>query len=241
LVKICLLCCFVTSPAVYGAASLVTSLGALGPNDSVNWSQLGGDQTVIPQDFAATSAGLLPVAGHLGGGTGLVSVVCPAAPSCSWGAQPSGFASGESLIWTNFNGPLSLSFAALSGVGGYIQEDTPGTFTAQIQAFDAANASLGSFVVASNVTGDPLFIGVTDTIPEISKVTFSLSACGGFGCDVNDFALGTLYLKTASAATPEPSALISSLLLAGLLWLFRRVQSRRNSADGEGAAAGQTF
>lgn len=230
-VKMCLVCCFVTSPAVYGGASLVTSVGALGPNDSVNWSQLGGDQTVIPQDFAATSVGLLPVAGHLGKGTGLVSVVCPAAPSCSWAAQPSGFASGESLIWTNFNGPLSLSFAALTGAGAYIQEDTPGTFTANIQAFDATNTSVGSFAVTSDAAGDPLFIGVTDTIPEISKVMFSLSACGGFGCDVNDFAVGTLYLKTpVSAATPEPSALISSLLLVGLLWLFRIMQSRRRSA-----------
>ena len=34
----------------------VTSVGALGPNSSINWAQLGGDQTLVPASFGVTSS-----------------------------------------------------------------------------------------------------------------------------------------------------------------------------------------
>ena len=89
-----------------------------------------------------------------------------------------------------------------------------------------APARFASFTEASNGSGDPLFIGVLDTTADITKITVNMSACGGLGCNPNDFAVDTLYLKetVVTTGTPEPS---STLMLAGGLALLLGWRGRR--------------
>ena len=199
---------FSTTAAWADSLVLVTSQAAQGANDSVHWSQLGADGTTLGSSAAAASGAGSGVTLTLAGPNSLVSVVCSASP-CSWAGA--GFAAGDSLIWTSDtgnggNGPLTLSFSrGVSGVGGLIQADGPGQFTAQIQAFNGA-ASLGSFTVASNANGDATYIGVLDqTGSNITSVVFSLIACPGI---CTDFAIDTVSLNTAPATLVS---LVSSL------------------------------
>src|SRR5260221_12096602 len=90
----------------------VTSLVDLSADDSVAWSQLGADSTALSSNLSVNSsgngaAGVLAITGSLFGSGSLASVVCPIvpptppAPPCSWRSDdPSGFAAGDTVIWT---------------------------------------------------------------------------------------------------------------------------------------------
>ena len=222
--------CLTAIPA-FPAPILVTTPGALGANDSVDWAQLGGDLSSIPNSFSANSANAVVISGLFGSSTGVTSVVCPAAPSCSWTPSGSGFNAGDTLIWANDfsagTGPLSLSFSSVLGAGLWLQPDEVGQFTGQIEAFNGVN-SLGAFTVTSNAGGDPIFLGLLDSVPDITKVVFSLTACGGGSCsDPNDFAVNSLLLTETSSGVPEPSSLV--LLASGLVglgWKLRRKSTK---------------
>jgi hypothetical protein len=210
---------------------LVTSFAGVKPNDWTKWSQLGADQTAIAANFNATSAAGVKINGSLQGGNngGLLAVECPPPPApfpfpCSWtggnnGASP--FSPRDTLIWTfdgsNYNAPLSLSFGrALDGAGLLIQAESPGQYTAQIEAF-LGGKSLGTFTEKSDVNGDPEFIGVLGFGGQtVSSITLSLTSCTSSGdqCSLDDFAVDTLYTKGGPNATPEPASMI--LLAIGL-------------------------
>ena len=98
--------------------------------------------------------------------------------------------------------------ASLIGVGAAIQTDVPGQFTAKLEVFNVVG-SVGFVTIASNVAGDALFVGATDSLPEITKAIFSISSPV-----TTDFALGTLYLANQAVATPEPG---SVFLVGGAL------------------------
>jgi hypothetical protein len=175
------------------------------PNDSTSWSGLGADGTTLTT-FSATSTGGNAVSGSFAGGSGLVAVECPAAPSCSWnGSAP--FTAGEHLVWA-FNptansgtGPLTLGLSKAVLAGGLdIQADALGMFTAQVQAFNGGTL-LGTESVISDAAGDPIFIGAQDTTADITSLKFDLTACTGT-CDVHDFAVGTL--ATVNPVVPAP-------------------------------------
>jgi hypothetical protein len=193
---------FATTAAWADNVVVVTSKTAQGPNDSVVWSQLGADATLLGSSFNATSVGGITVAGILAGANSLVSVVC-AATQCSWSG--SGFSAADSLLWTSDagnsgNGPVTLVFGkSVSGAGALIQANAPGQFTAQIQAFNGATL-LGTFTVTSDSAGDATYIGVQDqTAANITKVVFSITACGPLdssGC--TDFAMDMLNLTSGA-------------------------------------------
>ncbi len=195
------------------SVGVVTSLGGLGATDTIVWSQLGVDATTLPATPSFTSTHGLNGSVTLAGPNSLVAVVCPET-LCSWNvAGTTGFATGDSLIWTadtgnSGNGPLTVNFTSTSvaGAGALIQADGPAQFTANIQAFNGAT-SLGTFPVTSDVSGDATFIGVLDsTGANISKVTFSITSCTG---DCSDFAIDTVSLKVSSGPTPTPTATIA--------------------------------
>ncbi len=155
--------------------SLIMSKASQSANDSINWSQLGGNATALTASFPASSTNGLGLTCTLAADGGLTAVVCPATP-CSWGGVSSGIAAADELIWTSDtgnsgNGPLSLTFSSkVAGGGAFVQADTPGAFTAKIEAFNGVS-SLGSFTEASNGTGDPIYIGIKDnTAPNVSKL-----------------------------------------------------------------------
>jgi hypothetical protein len=199
-----------TAGARADSVAVVTSLGGLSANDTIVWSQLGADATTLTATPAFTSTHGLTGSVTLFGPSSLVAVVCPET-LCSWNlAGLTGFAAGDSLIWTadagnSGNGPLTLNFTSknVSGAGALIQADGPAQFTANIQAFNGGT-SLGSFPVTSDVSGDAIFIGVLDsTAANITKVVFSITSCTG---DCTDFAIDTVSLKVPGAGTPTPTA-----------------------------------
>src|SRR5690348_2195145 len=145
--------------------TLVTSQSAQAANDTISWSQLGPDGTLLASSFTVHTATKNVAAGVVLSGAGSIpSVMCPAGV-CSW--KGSGFPAASTLLWTSDtgnggNGPVKLSFSpGLAGAGASIQADGPGPFTAQIEAFNGAT-SLGSFTVISDVSGGPAYIGVKD-------------------------------------------------------------------------------
>ena len=73
--------------------------------------------------------------------------------------------------FTRFSNNLRLPAGAL------IQANTPGQFTARIEAFNGAT-SLDSFTVTSDTNGDAVYIGLKDqTAANITSVVFSLTTC----------------------------------------------------------------
>ena len=204
------------------ATVLVVSPGALGANDSTTWGQLGSDGTVIPNGATATSTAgntITITFGGLGGGTsGLTSVQCPAAPSCSW---TGGFNAGNTLVWafdgTNGSGPLDLSFGnAVSGAGLALQSDAPGSFTGTVQVQFTDSTFSIVYSVASDLAGDPVFLGLVDTTgANITKVIFDVTN----SVSDHDFASDTLYSVNPGGVTPEPASFILfGTGLAGFAW-----------------------
>jgi hypothetical protein len=195
----------------------VSSKSSQGSNDSVLWSQLGADATVLAASVKATSGTGVAVNVAFAGANSLASAVCAAAPTCSWSGT--GFAAGDRIIWTadaaaGGTGPVSLSFGtSVSGAGALIQADEPGQFTAQIQAFNGSTL-LGSFSVTSNATGDAVYVGILDqTGANITSVTFSLTACGSAdaSCALSDFGLDTVFLNVGSGSGTTVSLTPTSL------------------------------
>ncbi|HLW71504.1 MAG TPA: hypothetical protein VKS22_12880 [Candidatus Binataceae bacterium] len=189
----------------------VTSESAQSANDSVSWSQLGGDGAVLSAStFNANSAGG-SVTGTLSGPNSLVAVVCPASPSCSWADS---FAGGDTLVWTSDagnsgTGPLTLSFAnPISGAGALIQSDVPGQFTVEITAFGSGGGTLGSFSETSDTNGDATYLGLMDSSgANIASIEYQITACGQADC--SDFAIDTLFLNdtpVSASPTPTPTA-----------------------------------
>jgi trimeric autotransporter adhesin len=180
---------------------LVSSQAGQGANDSLHWSQLGTDGTILAASFTGKSASGLTVTANLAAPNAVTSVVCAATP-CSWTGI--GFAAGDTVIWTSDaanggSGPLTLNFGSgVSGVGAVVQADGPGQFTVQIQAFNGST-SLGTFTSTSNAQGDAIYIGVLDqTGANITSVEFSLTNCTG---TCTDFALDTPSLNVPSATS----------------------------------------
>jgi hypothetical protein len=182
----------------------VSSSGAQGATDSVDWSQLGGDATTLTASFPATSASSMGVTVTLAGPGSLTAVVCPATP-CSW---VSGFAATDTLIWTSDaanggNAPNRIDFAkGVVGAGTTIKADGPGQFTAKIEAFHNAT-SLGSFTQASDASGDSFYLGVNDSSgANVTGIVYSLTACLPTGCSVNDLAIDKVLINGGSGPTP---------------------------------------
>lgn len=195
-----------------GVISLVTTRVG---SDSVNWNQLGPDNSVIPNPFSATSTFGIGVVGSFAvAGPSLVSV-----EGSDWFGN---FPFGDTLVWTNSpgQGPLTLVLSkGVRQVGAQIQADFYGAFTAKIDAYNGATL-LGSFTENGTSTsledGKAIYLGFADTAPEITRIVYSLAT--GV-TDPADFAINGLSITQAA---PEPGTLAllgGGLALAGT---FRR-------------------
>ena len=202
-------------------ADVITLVTTRVGTDTVNWTQLGPDNTTIPNPFAATSGGGIGIAGSFGGsGTGETSV-----EGGSWFGN---FTIGDELVWTNSpgQGPLTLGLSTgVNQIGAQIEADFFGAFTAQIAAYNGASL-LGSFtevgVATSLEDGSAIYLGVMDSTADINKIVFSLTSAAG---DPADFAINNLSI-TPAASTPEPGTL---MLLGGGLALLCVARRRRSA------------
>jgi hypothetical protein len=218
----------------------VSSKASQGSNDSVLWSQLGADATVLAASVKATSGAGVAVNVAFAGANSLASAVCAAAPTCSWSGT--GFAAGDRIIWTadaaaGGTGPVTMSFGtSVSGAGALIQADEPGQFTAQIQAFNGSTL-LGSFSATSNATGDAVYVGILDqTGANITSVTFSLTACGSAdaNCVLSDFGLDTVFLNVGSGSgttvTLSPTSLNFGTVALGITSSAQKVTLKNSGS-----------
>ena len=223
--------CFLLGSVAYaGTLTLETSAGALGANDHVTWGALGPDSTLIPNVFAATSVGSLAIGGSFSSSTGDLVVV-----GTSWTPPSGAFTSGDSVIWANDGnngtGPITLTFPTLLGAGAAIQYDVAGQFTAQLSLYSGSTL-IGSVTRTSDSAGDAIFIGALDSLSEVTKAVFSVTAAPSgdpFLNPLGDFAIDTLYLNNPPSApppsgTPEPGSMF--LLGGGLAALSLTVRRR---------------
>jgi hypothetical protein len=232
---------FLVGAPAFASLAYVTTPTGLGANDSTSWSSLGGDTTVLGSTFGATSGLGVSVNGAFTGTQGVVAVVCPAAPTCSWGPVSGGMMPGDSLVWafnsttTTGTGPITVTFGtSLFGAGFYIDGDTSGPFTAQLAAYNGSTF-LGSVGTAtSDPLGNPVFLGALDSSAVITKLIVSLTSCAGCNGsgDLGDFAIDTVLMTDVVSATPEPS---SVLLLGGGLAAMGWVVRKRSSNSGRKA------
>jgi hypothetical protein len=180
-------------------ASMVAagSGAALGGNDNVYWSQLGSAGAILANTNSFTSSG--GIGGSIKDNSG--------APQLRDNAT---YHLNNSPVYENqYAGPVTINFnTAVLGVGVLMMNDfgSAPAFSYHIQAF-SAGASLGTFDFASpGVAGTPTYVGVLDTLPEITKVIITTDAFGANSG--NYFALDTLNLKdpAVTASTPEPAS-----------------------------------
>ena len=198
-------------PALADTMSVLTTASSQTSNDSLSWTQLGTDSTLLSASFSAKTVTGATVQVLLNGPNSVPSTVCPNSP-CSWTSN--GFAAGDVLLWASDlgnggNGPVTFGFSpSIAGAGALVQADGPGPFTAKIEAFNSG-ISLGAFTVASNATGDAVYIGIKDLSgSNITSIVISLTSGTG---NLSDFAVDTLSLNVPA---PGPVAGLSATNLA---------------------------
>jgi hypothetical protein len=222
--------------SLYGTAVLVSNPASLNTNDIVLWSQLGSNQAGVSQSFFAMSTDYESISGHFTNGSGTILKACSS--SCGWQANSS-FAANDSLLLTGTNtadsAPLILSISSpMYGVGTYIDAGTmagdAGTqFTVRIQAYAGITSVLNT-TVSSDSLGDAMFVGVSDTTAEITRVILNLTDSNGNNI-VGNFVLDKLYLQNnpfvplvpPASTAPEPGmAPIVGLALSAVVFGLRK-------------------
>jgi PEP-CTERM motif len=139
------------------------------------------------------------------------------------------FTTPSSLLWTNGNnGPMTIMFSgAVGAAGAAFQANTFGAFTGSIEALDASQNVLATFVFngmsTSNGDGSAPFAGISSTLNDIWGVRFTGVAQSNTS---NDFAIDNLAVNIGSEVVPEPStyALMGTGLI-GLVGVARRKRS----------------
>ena len=194
-----------------GTLTQVSSVSALGPNDSFDWDTRG--------------LGPLPNGTNLTTANGLLFATSNAQNNLSVSNLPSFFSSNggtDDFLFAPIQAPQAILITLGAPVSGFGAAPEWGGFevaTYTMSVFGAGNVLLGTFTATSGSQGNPAFIGVTDTESEITAVQFSYNG----PTPPHSAALGDLSL--IDSTVPEPG----SLILVGpvaLLGLFIRRRAR---------------
>jgi len=195
-------------PSQSQALTFVGTRAGILQNDFTDWSQLGPSFTIVASGSTALSNLGLSVTFSQPGGSNFERFD----QGNPWTGN---FTPGDHLLWNGDHSSnitnITLQFGAgLFAVGTQIQTDIIGPFTGTIEAFDSLNTSLGLFTLGGNSTLNPdnsaIFMGVSDTIADIFKVTYTT--------DNGGFAINELAMNTAGNV-PLPGTLV--LLGSGLV------------------------
>lgn len=186
--------------------------------DQIVFSGLGADLATLPNPLAMTTSNGGVVTARL---TGMDPFYLFLGSTFNADFLPvefvlSNFGSSSSVIRWEFA-------SAIAAAGAQISPSLFGNFTARMQAFDAANSSLGIVtrmgINAGNGNGSAAFIGVLSDAANVRAIEFSIVGGG-------DFAVNRISLS--SVAIPEPQTFFLVLSASGAAALMRlRRQSRR--------------
>ena len=197
----------------------VTSRTGLGGTDLVNWGQFGTSYTNIGASSNYTSSNGL---------TGQIST-SDASPmeilqqENGWSGN---FTQGDYVLWAQTpGGYLNVGFnTPVSAAGANIMSNPYGSFNATISAYDSSNNLLGTYTESGdsngNNDGSAIFLGISSSTADISKITYGIS--NNFG---NDFAINQLGIRAnPSTNVPEPGdfAFLLASVAPGLAFLLKR-------------------
>ena len=214
----------VTAGARSAAAATigVTTGSGLSNVGQLDWGVLGPSVTSVSNPFTTPVPGIsgLTITGSQAGGD--FARIDQA--SGDWNGN---FGAGESLLWSFFSGPMTFTFnTAITGFGAQIEADDVGAFTARIEAFDAANTSLGVFsrpgLATSTADDSAIFIGLLSNAADIRSIRLSLTSSGGGSGDVTDFAINSPSIQDIPIPEPTSMLLVGTGLVAALARRYRR-------------------
>lgn len=194
----------ISSSTAVAAPILITSSGGITNTGLLNWNTLGPVLAKIDGPFVVNVPGVagLTLTGALTNGTTFER------RDQTTGFWSGNFGSGEELLWTNkAQGPINFSFnSGIAGFGVQIQADFFGPFVARIEAFDAADVSLGAFTLPghSNDIGDDsaIYIGILNNQENIRRISLSVPEAN---YAPEDFAINSPDIL---ASVPEPATLL---------------------------------
>src|SRR5579875_1245390 len=188
-----------------GTITSVLLRSTLNGNDSIDWGQLGPDQTDVTAPLNVHTS--LGAADQVTNGSQVFSSI---QQGNTWGGN---FTAGDNLLFCcNFSGtpsggPYTITFASpIRAVGAQFQSLDFGAFTATITAFGAGNTNFGSVteIGASNdnADGSAIFLGVQSSATDILAIQLNVT----FSASPDPFAINTLSINTGSTSgVPEPA------------------------------------
>jgi len=212
--------------ALFAASSFasvvsVTNPGNLNANDSVDWSQLGGDLTTVSSPFAANSL-LGNLVAVINGNNDFYVIQ----QGNSWNGN---FNPGDTVLHNQATGAVEIDFLIpIMAVGARFQPIDLGVgYSIFITAFNASNTNLGTVTTTGLSTGaadgSAAFLGVMSSTADIASIVVNVQVDGAD----NAFALGSLSIAEAPTGVPEPSTMF--LAVGGMLaCVARKFRSRRS-------------
>ena len=124
--------------------------GSIADAAHVDWATYAADFSTVTNGTVRALPGLPSINLTIAEQTGFDFLRVTQGAFASWKGN---FADGDPVLYTANGGPVDFIFSSpIAGFGDQIQSAAFGAFTARIEAFNAANVSLGAFTLNGNST-----------------------------------------------------------------------------------------